>query len=98
MKLAEWTRVSGVYPQTANRWFRQGTMPVPVRRLSSGTSLVNAPDGLSGGRAVLYARVSAHNQRADLDRQLAWPTAWVPGHGVVVAGKRPPDRVSGTGA
>jgi predicted site-specific integrase-resolvase len=27
--------------------------------------LVDAPDGLSGGRTVLYAHVSAHDQRAD---------------------------------
>src|SRR6266540_1037393 len=33
MKLAAWARVNGVHPQTAYRWFRQGTMPVPARRL-----------------------------------------------------------------
>jgi putative resolvase len=85
MKLAEWARVSGVHPQTAYRWFRQGTMPVPARRLPSGTILVDAPDRPSGGRAVLYARVSAHDQRADLDRQVARLTAWATGQGVAVA-------------
>jgi putative resolvase len=85
MKLAEWARVNGVHPQTAYRWFRQGTMPVPARRLRSGTILVDAPDRLSGGRAVLYARVSAHDQRADLDRQVARLTAWATGQGIAVA-------------
>ncbi len=85
MKLAGWARVSGVHPQTAYRWFRQGTMPVPARRLPSGTILVDAPDRPSGGRAVLYARVSAHDQRADLDRQVARLTAWATGQGVAVA-------------
>jgi putative resolvase len=85
MKLAEWARVNGVHPQTAYRWFRQGTMPVPARRLSSGTILVDAPESPSGGRAVLYARVSAHDQRADLDRQVARLTAWATGQGVAVA-------------
>jgi putative resolvase len=84
MKLAEWARVNGVHPQTAYRWFRQGTMPVPARRLPSGTILVEAPESLSGGRAVLYARVSAHDQRADLDRQVARLTAWATGQGVAV--------------
>ena len=35
MKLAEWARGNGVQPQTAYRWLRQGTMPVPARRLPS---------------------------------------------------------------
>jgi putative resolvase len=84
MKLAEWARVNGVHPQTAYRWFRQGTMPVPARRLRSGTILVDTPDRLSGGRAVLYARVFAHDQKADLDRQVARLTAWTTEHGVAV--------------
>jgi putative resolvase len=85
MKLAEWARANRVHPQTAYRWFRQGTMPVPARRLPSGTILVDAPESPSGGRAVLYARVSAHDQRADLDRQVARLTAWATGQGVAVA-------------
>jgi putative resolvase len=85
MKLAEWARVNRVHPQTAYRWFRQGTMPVPAQRLPSGTILVDAPESPSGGRAVLYARVSAHDQRADLDRQVARLTAWATGQGVAVA-------------
>ncbi|RZU76214.1 putative site-specific integrase-resolvase [Micromonospora kangleipakensis] len=41
MKLAEWARRNGVHPQTAYRWFRDGTMPVPARRLPSGTIMVD---------------------------------------------------------
>jgi len=85
MKLAEWARISGVHPLAAYRWFRQGTMPVPARRLPSGTILVDTPESLSGGRVVLYARVSADDQRADLDRQVARLTAWATGQGVAVA-------------
>src|SRR5215213_5595183 len=89
MKLAAWARANGVHPQTAYRWFRQGTMPVPARRLPSGTILVQVPgsdhDGGLDRRAVLYARVSAHDQRADLDRQVARLSAWAAGQGVGVA-------------
>jgi putative resolvase len=91
MKLAAWARANGVHPQTAYRWFRQGTMPVPARRLPSGTILVQVPapgsdgDGVPDRRAVLYARVSAHDQRADLDRQVARLSAWAAGQGVGVA-------------
>jgi putative resolvase len=34
---------------------------------------------------VLYARVSAHDQRADLDRQVARLAAWATGQGMIVA-------------
>jgi putative resolvase len=89
MKLAAWARANGVHPQTAYRWFRQGTMPVPARRLPSGTILVEVPGGNSDGteqqRVVLYARVSVHDQRTDLDRQVARLSAWAAGQGIVVA-------------
>ena len=38
-----------------------------------------------GGRAVVYARGSSHDQRADLDRQVARLTEWVTAQGIVVA-------------
>lgn len=87
MELAAWTRANGVHPQTAYRWFRQGRMPVPARRLPSGTILVEAPDddGVPDRRVVLSARVSAHDQRADLDRQVARLSVWAAGQGVGVA-------------
>jgi putative resolvase len=85
MKLAAWARANGVHPQTAYRWFRKGTMPVPAWRLPSGTILVDASRSSPGGRAVLYARVSSHDQQADLDRQVARLTAWATGQGVSAA-------------
>jgi putative resolvase len=90
MKLAAWARANGVHPQTAYRWFRQGTMPVPAQRLPSGTILVEVPssDNDGGGldqRAVLYARVSAHDQRDELDRQVTRLSGWATAQGVTVA-------------
>jgi putative resolvase len=89
MKLAAWARANGVHPQTAYRWFRQGTMPVPARRLPSGTILVQVPgsdhDGGLDQRAVLYARVSAHDQRGELDRQVTRLSRWATAQGVTVA-------------
>jgi putative resolvase len=81
VKLAEWARSNGVHPQTAYRWFREDKMPVPARRLESGTIWVDAaPEGASG-RVVLYARVSSHDQRSDLDRQVTRLTSWATVHG-----------------
>jgi putative resolvase len=89
MKLAAWARANGIHPQTAYRWFRQGTMPVPARRLPSGTILVQVPgsdhDGGLDQRAVLYARVSTHDQRGELDRQVTRLSGWATTQGVTVA-------------
>ena len=68
-------RLQGIRPQTADRWFREGTLPV---RVNARSALV-APDAGTApdrGGIGLYARVSSHDQRADLNRQVARPTAW----------------------
>ena len=46
-------------------------MPVPWKKTSSGMILVDAPMDENPARVALYARVSSHDQRSDLDRQLA---------------------------
>jgi putative resolvase len=84
VKLAEWAGTNGVHPQTAYRWFREDRVPVPVRRLESGTIWVDAVPADGSGRVVVYARVSSRDQRRDLDRQVARLTGWatVNGHAV----------------
>jgi len=77
-----------VHPQTARRWFRQGTLPVPATRVGPRTILVNVEANAAPvqvGDVGLYARVSSHDQKADLDRQTARLTEWAAkaGHRVV---------------
>lgn len=60
-------------------------MPVPARRLPSGTIWVDAAPARAGGDVVLYARVSGHDQRGDLDRQVARLTGWATARGHAVA-------------
>ena len=67
VKLAAWARSVGVHPQTAYAWVREDRMPVPFRRLPSGTILVDVAKQAGDQRVVLYARVSCHDQRAELD-------------------------------
>jgi putative resolvase len=57
-------------------------MPVPARRLPTGTIMVDAdaPVGRSE-TAVVYARVWSVGQRTDLDRQVARVTGWATGQG-----------------
>ncbi|UQX10424.1 IS607 family transposase [Candidatus Mycobacterium methanotrophicum] len=86
MNLTEWARAQGVHPQTAYRWFREGTLPVPAVRVNERTVLV-APDVAPGSPAPafgLYARVSSHDQKADLDRQVARLTGWAAQAGATV--------------
>jgi putative resolvase len=78
VNLTEGARAQGVHPQTAYRWFREGTLPVPAVRVNQRTVLVcpDAPAGPAAAAYGLYARVSSHDQREDLDRQVARLTAW----------------------
>jgi len=77
VNLTQWARSQGVHPQTAYRWFREGILPVPAVRVNQRTVLVNPDrgDAVVGG-VGLYARVSSHDQKADLDRQVARLTGW----------------------
>lgn len=88
MNLKEWAKAQGVHPQTAYRWFREGTLPVSAQRVGTRVILVNveagtAPEAVGG--LGLYARVSSHDQNSDLERQVARLSAWAAkaGHRVV---------------
>lgn len=88
MNLTEWARAQGIAPRTAYRWFREGTLPVPAERVGPRTILVNIDANVSPtvtGGVGLYARVSSHDQKADLERQAARLSAWAAqaGHKVV---------------
>jgi putative resolvase len=86
VNLTDWARVHDVHPQTAYRWFRQGTLPVPAVRVGPRTILVNpqAPPAAQAGGVGLYARVSSHDQRGDLQRQVARLVRWAERAGVPV--------------
>ena len=74
--MTDWARSQGVHPKTAYRWWREGTLPVQARQVSARMILVEEPPVTAAGGAGLYARVSRHDQRADLDRQVARLTEW----------------------
>lgn len=69
---------------TAWRWWKDGKLPVPARQTESGTILVDVPPTREGGRTVVYARVSSHDQRSDLDRQVSRITQWATERDLVV--------------
>lgn len=76
MNLKQWAEANGVHPQTAYRWFRDGTLPVPAVRVNERTVLVQTEELRRAEGIGLYARVSSHDQKSDLDRQVARLTDW----------------------
>ena len=88
VNLTEWARAQGIAPRTAYRWFREGALPVPAERVGPRTILVNieantVPRTTEG--VGLYARVCSHEEKADLERQIARLVEWAAkaGHRVV---------------
>ena len=60
-------------------------MSVPARRLLSGTIMVDVSEAPALDHVVVYAGVSSADQRADLDRRVAWVTTWATGQSLVVS-------------
>lgn len=84
MKLSDWARQNGVHPKTALRWFDRGLLPVPARKVGPRTILVQAPSEAVDAVA-LYARVSSHDQREDLERQMGRLVEWSAARGLRVS-------------
>jgi len=78
VNLTQWARLQGVHPQTAYRWFREGALPVPAVRVNSRSVLVSPEAAVATAPTAfgLYARVSSHDQKSDLDRQVARLSTW----------------------
>jgi len=84
--LKEWAAREGVHHVTAYRWFREGKLPVPARRV--GRLILVDPAAIEPalqGVTVVYARVSSADQKADLDRQVARVTTWATGQDLAVS-------------
>ncbi len=84
MRLSEWARREGVHYQTAWKWFKDGTLPVPALQTATGTILVDEPRAEEVGGGALYARVSSSDQREDLQRQVGRLAAWATAQGLGV--------------
>jgi predicted site-specific integrase-resolvase len=82
--LKRWAELNGVHHVTAYRWFREGKLPVPARRVGR-LILIDVPStGRDTGSTVVYARVSSADQRPDLDRQVARVTEGATGQHLAV--------------
>ena len=70
MKLSAWAKEQGIGYRTAWQWFHDGRLPVKSLQTASGAIFVY-PTPETETKVVVYARVSSHDQSADLDRQVA---------------------------
>jgi predicted site-specific integrase-resolvase len=72
VKIGEASTILGVTPQTLRKWEKTGEL-LPDRRSKTGTRYYDANKLMginnTGQPTVCYARVSSHEQKADLDRQ-----------------------------
>jgi putative resolvase len=84
VNLADWAESVGVNRHTAYRWFREGTLPVPAERVGRLILVRTTATADSAKCVVVYARVSSHDQRSDLDRQVARLAAWATENGFEV--------------
>ncbi|MFF4985679.1 IS607 family transposase [Streptosporangium saharense] len=85
MNLKEWAKAQGVHPITAYRWYREGTLPVPARKVGRLILVGDVdPAPSHSGTTVVYARVSSADHKSDLDGQVARVTAWATGRGMSV--------------
>jgi putative resolvase len=88
MRLTDWAEKQGIAYMTAWRWFKQGKMPVKTIQTPSGMILVEVEDGARTPARVkstaIYARVSSHDQKKDLDGQVARMSIYAANNGLVV--------------
>ncbi|MCG2796851.1 MAG: IS607 family transposase [Actinomycetia bacterium] len=73
MKLSVWASKNGISYRTALRWYHDGILPARAEQLTTGTILVHeeALRAKMQPGAAIYARVSSHDQREDLERQVS---------------------------
>jgi len=83
MKLSDWAKKQGISYQAAWKWWRDGKLPVDAEQMPSGTIIVKDSQEIHGGVA-LYARVSSHDQKKDLDAQLGRLSAFAVSKGLSV--------------
>jgi putative resolvase len=74
VNLTEWVHAQGIHVQSACRWHREGTLPVPAQKV--GRLILVSPQTATGAvrkteGAGLLARVSSHDRKPGLGGQVA---------------------------
>ncbi len=69
MKLSVWAKKQGVTYHTAWNWWHSGKLPVEAEQMPTGTIIVKEKETVMN-TVALYARVSSHDRKNDLNAQL----------------------------
>lgn len=71
MKLSDYAKKQGVHYRTAYNWFHKGQIP-NAKQLPTGTIIVseNESDQPKDAKIVIYARVSNHSRKKELNYQI----------------------------
>jgi len=70
MKLSEYAKTKGISYLTAYRMYKSGKIPHPTEQLPTGTIIIYPKQDLQQGKTIIYARVSSHDQKNDLEHQV----------------------------
>ncbi|MFQ5980362.1 MAG: IS607 family transposase [Candidatus Heimdallarchaeota archaeon] len=70
MKLSEYAKSKGLTYKTAWRLYKKGEIPHLTEQLPTGTIIVYPNQSKEQGKNAIYASVSSHDQKPDLERQL----------------------------
>jgi len=86
IKLNAWAKQQGVTYRTAWNWYKAGQLPARAHQTPTGTILVEVADESPAqtSRAAIYARVSSHDQKPQLDGQVGRCLAFANGAGLSV--------------
>lgn len=84
MKLSEYAKQQGISYRTALRWWKAGM--VPGYQAATGTIIVTEPEMAPARprKVAIYARVSSHEHRENLERQTERLTAYCAARGYQV--------------
>jgi len=77
MKLSEWSKREGISYRTSWNWFKAGKLPVESYQTKTGTIIVKDKEIIDDKiqeniikDCIIYCRVSSHDKKEDLNRQL----------------------------
>jgi putative resolvase len=84
MKLSVWAKQQGITYQAAWKWWKAGKLPVDAEQMPTGTIIVKEQKTVAGSVA-LYARVSGHDQKKDLEGQLGRLSSFAAAKGLTVS-------------
>jgi putative resolvase len=87
VNLTRWAHAQGIHVQTAYRWYRERTLPLPAPKVGRVTVVCPETDTGVGRRtegAGLLALVSSHELKSGLDGQVARLPGWAAKAGLLV--------------